>query len=223
MLRVGGDSTDWTWWPVPHMRKPPGIRFTLTPRWMSVAHALASDLDAQLILGINLEADSRRLADAEAKALIARVGRPAIDALEIGNEPELYGSFGWYRTASGQEITGRPHGYDESDFFHEFSSFSRSLPRAPVAGPSSGSLTWLAELGTFLRDDPRVEPRDDPRLPAQALRNDPGDDVRAALRSVVAWAGAGARAVRPDRLRAPSPAARRRDQRRLLRRSARGQ
>ncbi len=157
VLRIGGDSTDWTWWPVPHMRKPPGIRFTLTPRWMSVAHALASDLDAQLILGINLEANSRRLADAEARALIARVGRPAIDAFEIGNEPELYGSFGWYRTASGQEIPGRPHGYDESDFIHEFQSFSHSLPRAPVAGPSSGSLTWLAELGTFLRDDPRVD------------------------------------------------------------------
>ena len=156
VLRIGGDSTDWTWWPVPHMRKPPGIRFTLTPRWMSVAHALASDLDAQLILGVNLEADSRRLADAEAKALIARVGRKAIDALEIGNEPELYGSFGWYRTASGQEITGRPHTYDEADFFHEFSSFSRSLPRAPVAGPSSGSLTWLSELNSFLRDDRRV-------------------------------------------------------------------
>ena len=139
------------------MRKPPGIRFTLTPRWMSVAHALASDLDAQLILGVNLEANSRRLADAEARALIARVGHPAIDAFEIGNEPELYGSFGWYRTASGQEIPGRPHGYDEADFIHEFQSFSHSLPRAPVAGPSSGSLTWLAELGTFLRDDPRVD------------------------------------------------------------------
>ena len=156
VLRVGGDSTDWTWWPVPHMRKPPGIRYTITPRWMSVAHALAKDLDAQLILGINLEANSRRLADAEAKALIARLGRPAIDALEIGNEPELYGSFGWYRTASGEEITGRPHTYDESDFFHEFSSFSNSLPHAPVAGPSSGSLTWLNELNSFLRDDRRV-------------------------------------------------------------------
>jgi Glycosyl hydrolase family 79 C-terminal beta domain len=156
VLRIGGDSTDWTWWPVPHMRKPPGIRFTLTPRWMSIAHAVGSDLDAQMILGINLEADSRRLAAAEAGALIARVGRRAIDALEIGNEPELYGSFGWYRTASGQEITGRPHGYDEADFFHEFSSFSRSLPRAPVAGPSSGSLTWLNELNSFLRDDRRV-------------------------------------------------------------------
>jgi hypothetical protein len=156
VLRIGGDSTDWTWWPVPHMRKPPGIRFTLTPHWMAVAHALTTDLNAQLIFGINLEANSRRLADAEASATIAHLGRPAIDALEIGNEPELYGSFGWYRTASGQEIPGRPHTYNESDFIHEFSSFSRSLPRAPVAGPSSGSVTWLNGLNTFLRDDRRV-------------------------------------------------------------------
>ena len=24
VLRLGGDSTDWTWWPVPGLRKPPG-------------------------------------------------------------------------------------------------------------------------------------------------------------------------------------------------------
>ncbi|MHB1834610.1 MAG: hypothetical protein ACYCXW_06560, partial [Solirubrobacteraceae bacterium] len=40
VLRLGGDSTDWSWWPVRGMARPPGIRFTLTPQWMAVAHAL---------------------------------------------------------------------------------------------------------------------------------------------------------------------------------------
>src|SRR5262249_31955370 len=29
-------------------------------------------------------------------------------------------------------------------------------PQGALAGPSSGSLPWLAELGSFLRDEPRV-------------------------------------------------------------------
>ena len=31
-LRIGGDSTDWAWYPVPGMSKPRGVRVTLTPR-----------------------------------------------------------------------------------------------------------------------------------------------------------------------------------------------
>src|SRR5947209_6280254 len=40
VLRLGGDSTDWSWWPVSHVARPPGVRFTLTPSWMDVAHSL---------------------------------------------------------------------------------------------------------------------------------------------------------------------------------------
>ena len=156
VLRFGGDSTDWTWWPVAHMRKPPGVRYSLTPGWLRVAGALSSQLDAHLILGINLEADNRVVAKAETRALIARLGHKSIDAIEIGNEPELYGTFGWYRSASGLPVPGRPRDYSEADFTHEFSSFARALPPVPLAGPSSGAATWLADLGGFLRDEPRV-------------------------------------------------------------------
>ena len=40
VLRFGGDSTDWTWWPVPGMKQPPGVTYTLTPRWMQIARAM---------------------------------------------------------------------------------------------------------------------------------------------------------------------------------------
>ena len=46
VLRLGGDSTDWSWWPVSHVARPPGVRFTLTPNWMDVAHALATAVRA---------------------------------------------------------------------------------------------------------------------------------------------------------------------------------
>ncbi len=156
VLRLGGDSTDWSWWPVPSIRKPPGIRYTLTEKWMQITKALTAATNARLLLGINLEADNRRLAGGEARAFVDHLGRRSIAALEIGNEPELYGSFGWYRTKSGLEVRGRPHGYDQAAFTKDFTAFSRSLPRVPLAGPSTGSPVYLARLGQFLDDERRI-------------------------------------------------------------------
>ena len=69
------------------------MTYALTPGWTAVTRALARALGARLILGINLEADSTAVAGTEADALVAGIGRGRIEALELGNEPELYGSF----------------------------------------------------------------------------------------------------------------------------------
>ncbi|MGI9184919.1 MAG: glycosyl hydrolase family 79 C-terminal domain-containing protein [Solirubrobacteraceae bacterium] len=156
VLRIGGHSTDWTWWPVPHLARPPGVKYDLTPAFMSVTHSLARTLRARLILGINLEADSRRVARAEAMAMINRIGAGAIDALEVGNEPELYSTFGWYRSARGQPVPGRPPGWNLASFIGDFSRVVRGLPRAPLAGPAGGGASWLPFLGTFLGREPAV-------------------------------------------------------------------
>lgn len=156
VLRIGGDSTDWTWWPVPHMARPPGVKYDLTPTFMSVTRSLARTLRARLILGVNLEADSQRVARAEATAMIDRIGAGAIDALEIGNEPELYSSFGWYRSATGKQVPGRPPSWNLRTFIGDFSRLARALPRAPLAGPSGGGSSWLPFLGTFLGSEPAV-------------------------------------------------------------------
>jgi len=157
VIRLGGDSTDWTWWPVPGRRKPLGIRYTLTPGWVQIIKAFAHATNARLLLGINLEANSRRLASVEAKQLVSGLGAASVDALEIGNEPELYGSFGWYRTAGGQEVRGRPRSYDELAFENDFAAFSKAMPSVPLAGPSSGSATYEGQLGNFLRRERSVK------------------------------------------------------------------
>ena len=91
VLRIGGDSTDWTWWPTPGIARPRGVRFTLTDRWLAVTQALAATLRARLILGLNLEANSPALAAAEAARADQRDrARRAMRALELGNEPDLY-------------------------------------------------------------------------------------------------------------------------------------
>ncbi|MGO9907682.1 MAG: glycosyl hydrolase family 79 C-terminal domain-containing protein [Solirubrobacteraceae bacterium] len=152
VLRIGGDSTDWTWWPVAGMSQPAGVNYTLTPDYVSVLHSLATTLGAKLILGINLEADSTSVAAAEAKALVNGIGPAQVEELELGNEPELYGAFTWGRSGR----TGRPHGYDFADYNQDIARIGDPLTMAPLAGPATGAPKWFPYLGQFLSSHPRV-------------------------------------------------------------------
>lgn len=170
VLRIGGDTTDWSYYSrvlQPHSRRPPWVRYTITPDWIAIAHALASGLGARLILGINLEADSARIAAAEGRAMVRGIGAGAIAGLELGNEPELYGSFNWYRTSSGAGVRGRPRGFDFAQFSMQFNAVSRALPDVPLAGPAIGSPNWSGQLGSFLRANPRVKLATIHRYPLQ--------------------------------------------------------
>ena len=150
-IRLGGDSTDWAWWPVASVHRPRGIRFSLTARWLQVTHALAADLNAKLILGINLEADNAKLAAAEADAFVAGIGPNRVQALELGNEPELYHGYGWYKNAKGDEVPGRPANWSFDHYLADYAKIERSLPRVTLAGPSIGSAHWLAQVGSFAK------------------------------------------------------------------------
>jgi Glycosyl hydrolase family 79 C-terminal beta domain len=154
VLRIGGDSTDWSWWPVAHMAKPPGVTYTITPQWVRTARALAQDTGAHLILGINLEAGSPRVERTEARALLSGLGWSFVQAVELGNEPELYSVLPWYKTGTGERVRGRPKGYNFLSFSNQFLSFHEAEPWMPLAGPSSGSYGWLQNLSHFLAADP---------------------------------------------------------------------
>jgi hypothetical protein len=152
VLRIGGVTTDNSWWPAPGLAKPAGVTYALTPRWTAVMRALARTLGARLILGINLEADSAAVAGTEARGLVAGIGRRQIEALELGNEPELYGSFVWGISGA----PGRPAGYDFADFEQDFTRIAATLPKLPLAGPTDGAPSWFKLLGRFLDREPRV-------------------------------------------------------------------
>jgi len=154
-LRIGGDSTDWAWYPVPGLSKPNGVRVTLTRRWLAVTHALAADLSARLIMGVDLEANSRAAADGEASAFERGIGKPWIGALELGNEPNLYGTLTWFVKPDGVRVFGRPADYNFRSFLGDFGSFANGLP-GPLAGPATGALSWMPLTGQFLAAEPRV-------------------------------------------------------------------
>ena len=173
VLRIGGDSADWTWWPIPGIARPPGVTFTLDQRWLAVTRAVRKALGATLILGLNLEADNTGVAAVEADHLLHGIGARAITAFELGNEPELYGQFPWYHDAAGHEVPGRPANYSFVDFQADFIRIASGLPSHPLAGPSIGGSGWQPELGRFLSNAPRVHVATVHRYPLQLCHTSP--------------------------------------------------
>jgi Glycosyl hydrolase family 79 C-terminal beta domain len=156
VLRIGGDSTDRSWVAVPGMPRPPGIRYTVGTSWLQTAGALARAVHARMTVGINLEADNPRVAGVEALAMLDAIGRPSLAALELGNEPELYGTFPLYRK-DGHGVKGRPPGWDVTSYIGDFARIARSLPaEIPLAAPATGAPSWWKQLGQMAVDEPRI-------------------------------------------------------------------
>jgi hypothetical protein len=173
VVRIGGDSTDATWWPIRHARTPGGVTYALTHSWLQTTRAFAADLRAKLILGINLEADRPAIAAAEGRALLEGIGMHYIQALEIGNEPDLYGVFPWYRDRRGHLHRGRGRGYGLNQYRHEFTRWARVLPRLPLAGPATSGPAWMTHLGSFISAERSLSLVTYHRYPLRACVADP--------------------------------------------------
>jgi hypothetical protein len=157
VIRIGGQTTESTWWPIAGVAPSRGLRYALTPRWLAVVHALGARLGARFILGVNLEADNERIAGAEARALERGIGRRYIAGFELGNEPEVYSTLGWYKDSAGVAIQGRRRSYNFRAYVRDYARVSRALPaNVPLVGPASGGPRWVRGLSRFLARSPRV-------------------------------------------------------------------
>ena len=136
VLRIGGDTTDWTWYPIRGVGHPFGVRYALTPTWFKVVKSLARGTNARLILGVNLEADRTRVAAAEANAMITRIGRPWLQALQLGNEPDLYNIQASY-TINGAPFFARGSGWGFGPYLSDYARISRAMSRLPARRPRS--------------------------------------------------------------------------------------
>jgi hypothetical protein len=172
VIRIGGNSTDQTWWPMRNSIPPLGIRYALTPSWLRTTHALARALGARLIVGINLAAARPALAAAEARALVQGLGHRYIAALEIGNEADVYNQFPWY-SGHGLSYYARPQDYDLGLYAQDFSRWGSVLPNLPLAGPAFAELTWLSGLGQFIATEPKLGLVTMHRYPLRACVNVP--------------------------------------------------
>lgn len=167
LVRVGGQSSDRSWWPVHGLARPLGVTYDLTRAWAAAARTMVASLDARLMLGLNLEANRIRIPQQEARHLLAGVGSRYVSSFQLGNEPELYHTTPWYRVVNGRPVpwyskTGRrvfarSASYDPLAFNSEFGRMITGLPRrVPLAGPESGNPDWMLAFTHFVTRHSRV-------------------------------------------------------------------
>jgi hypothetical protein len=156
VLRIGGDSTDETWYAYRKGPHPLGVRFTLPASWFTTVRALAQGVDGQLILGVNFEQNSAAVASSEARAFESKIGSQYIEALALGNEPELYAGLAWY-SLHGVKYYGRTSSWDFNEYVSNYNQILRAMPKTELAGPDEGGPVWMPELGTYLASEPRVK------------------------------------------------------------------
>ena len=221
-LRIGGDSTDMSWVPIPGVVPPAVVSYDVTPGWLATTSALARTLGARMILGINLAANRPGLAAAEARAYVSSFGSSSIKALEIGNEPNVYGKIALFPTPAGT-IKARSSGYDYASFAGQFRRAAAALPPgstlagpALAAGPVPDKGSWISSMPGFLTQDRRVAsltvhryplrncfvPPSDPQYPtiSHLLAGYATDGLVTSLKRWVAIAHAHHRALRVDEL-----------------------
>jgi hypothetical protein len=118
-LRIGGNSTDKTGEPT---------STTVLP-----FAELAAALDVHFMLGVNLGANNVNLAVDQAKAYISQMPAGSLDALEIGNEPDLYGKTGM-RTAP----------YTYQNYLTDFDTWKASIAPLLPSGTQLMGASWAS-------------------------------------------------------------------------------
>jgi hypothetical protein len=176
VLRIGGNSADQTWWPLGGVTRSPSIITTLTKSWMETTRALAVQTGGKLILDLNLKLDSAAEMAAEAQAFETGIGARNIDALEIGNEPELYPITPFYYAKPNHTpVYPRPRSYNRAAYVREMTTFAKQLPGVTLAGPATGNYRWLTRLPKLFRVEPDLKVVTYHRYPLIRCFTVPGD------------------------------------------------
>jgi len=132
-IRIGGDSTDTSVEPT---------ATTVTP-----FAQLATAMGNQFELGVNLGADNVNLAVDQATNFVANMPSGSINAIEIGNEPDLYYENGL-----------RSSTYNFADYLQDYGTWSSAIlpllpPGVKLAGPAGDYYTQVASnVTTYLAD-----------------------------------------------------------------------
>jgi hypothetical protein len=92
VIRIGGNTVDQTYWTSTGAAAPSWSIATITPADLSALATLAKASGWKVVLGVNLKHYDAAAAANEAKYAAADLGS-SLQAIEIGNEPNLYSQY----------------------------------------------------------------------------------------------------------------------------------
>jgi Ricin-type beta-trefoil lectin domain len=184
VMRIGGNTVDETFWTSTGEPAPSWAIATITPADLTALAGLAQVSRWKVILGVNLKEYDPARAASEAQYAQAALGS-SLQAIEIGNEPDLYSQyesdptqyladFAAYVSAIEQAAPGVPiegtdaAGAPNGGFQQAFVSAQKALPAPQVneltshyypltSSTCGGSPTIAQMLGTTVRDDEKSE------------------------------------------------------------------
>ena len=126
VIRIGGNTVDQTYWTSTGEAPPSWSIATITPADLTALNTLAKASGWKVILGVNFKHyDPTRAADEAARA-VAALGS-SLQAIEIGNEPDLYSQ---YSGNTAQFLT---------DFHAYVSAITAASPGVPIEGSDAAS------------------------------------------------------------------------------------
>ena len=129
-LRIGGNSTDNT-------GRPSGDR-------VKPFAEIYSSLHSRFILGVNLGSGDLALSQNQVAFYLSEMPKGAIEAFEIGNEPDHY-----------PNRKMRPAPYAVNDYLQDFDTWKQGiLPQLPkgilLSGPSWANVAMVPNIGNFV-------------------------------------------------------------------------
>jgi hypothetical protein len=158
ILRIGGDSADHSILN-PDVRRLPNAVFELTPAWFRQTSKVVRDVDARVILDLNLVVDLPSMAAEWARAAETQLPPGSIVGYEIGNEPDIYNPWYWAEIfssiANALDIRLPMTALTPAEYTQIFESYAAMLakfvPGVPLLGPVVAYPTWhLNWIRTFL-------------------------------------------------------------------------
>ncbi len=159
ILRVGGDSSQRTFW-VSSTRGAPGWAYLLTPRWFAQTRQLVDRTGARLILDLNTITGTLSDAEGLVRAAESRLPRGSIIGFEIGNESDLYLRDYWLDTIEHPwaDSAVAPPAITASDYAKQFVAYGVAVrkiaPGVPLLGPTIGNSLYSAKWIKTLLADP---------------------------------------------------------------------
>ncbi len=135
-IRMGGNSADSSWWNPDARARPFGVDNDLTPSWLSVLRPVAGQGGARFVLGANFAISDPPNAVAFLQAALAALLPGTIEALEIGNEADIYDRPATFQVG---KITltrpqRRPVGYNVPQYLAELDPYVAALNDARTPG-----------------------------------------------------------------------------------------
>src|SRR6185436_18107320 len=160
-VRVGGATADEAWWNPGHRRpRPPAVRQDIDAGTLGALARLARGLDAPVTLGLDLQDGDAANAVALARAARRTLGA-RLEALEIGNEPDLYTQARTVGPPAVRRLRKRAT-YTPADYVRDagryLDALTAGLPAASrpklVIGGFAGRAGWPATLPRLVAAHP---------------------------------------------------------------------